>query len=609
MQFLKGLWRAVTAAKNVTTNLIFLLIVGLIIAGLWSAETVTLPDKAALVIDPTGNIVEQKRAFDPMARLLRGSDEAEPESRLGSLQKAIETGASDNHIKALVLRLDRMDSAPMSMLEELGTAIDDFKASGKKVYAYAPGYSQAQYYLAAHADEIYLDKDAFQALGGVFLTGLGIYPVYFKSALDKLKIRYHVFRAGQFKSAVEPYIRDDMSEQAREENRSWLGVLWSDYRTTVTRQRGISAERFDNYTNHYDELLGENDNDSAKLALSAGLVDGLVSRTQFDDKLKDIVGDAPAGYSQISYRDYLRVTQPPIPIVNPTARKIAVITASGTILDGEQPAGNIGGETLAKLIKQARDDKTVKAVVLRVNSPGGSASAAERIRTELERTQQAGKPVVVSMSGYAASGGYWISATANRIFAQPTTVTGSIGTFMMFPTFDEGLAEIGIHSDGVGTTAMSDAMNPLRPLNPVLERTLKRSIANTYRRFIDLVAKGRDMSPEQVEKIAQGRVWSGQTALKLGLVDAIGNLQDAIKSAAVLAAVKDYDVLYLEQPLSPRDRLLNRLIRSSVKLAGGSPLGLAGTALGRVSGDITTLIEMSKSPGIYLQCLACNLKP
>lgn len=609
MRFLKGLWHAVTAAKHFTTNLLFLLIVGLIIAGLWSAETITLPDTAALIINPTGNVVEQKRAFDPIAKLLRGSDQQEPESRLRSLQKAILSGADDSHIKALVLQLDDMDSAPMSMLEELGAAIDDFKASGKKVFAFSAGYSQAQYYLASHASEVYLDKDSFQALGGVFLPGLGIYPTYFKSALDKLKIRYHVFRAGQFKSAVEPYMRDDMSDAAREENRSWLGVLWSNYRTTVTRQRGISDQGFDKYTNHYDELLADNDNDPAKLAVTAGLVDGLLTRSQFDDKMKSIVGDAAAGYSQIGYRNYLKVTQPPIPIVNPAANKIAVITASGAIMDGEQPAGTIGSETLARLIKQARDDKTVKAVVLRVDSPGGSASAAERIRTALELTQQSGKPVVVSMSGYAASGGYWISASANRIFAQPTTVTGSIGTFMLFPTFDEGLAEIGVHSDGVGTTAMSDAMNPLRPLNPVFERTLKLSVANTYRRFIDLVAKGRDMSPAQVEKIAQGRVWSGKSALKLGLVDAMGNLQDAIKSAAVLAAVKDYDVLYLEQSPSPRDRLLNQLVQSSVKLVGGTSLDLPGAALEQVSGEVAMLARMSKSPGIYLQCLACNVKP
>lgn len=611
MVYLKRFWNAVTTAKNFTTNVLFLLIVIFILVVLFTAEAVTVPESGALVLNPTGTIVEQKRAIDPFTRLTSGNQDEEPESLLRDILKALDAAAGDKRIKAVVLDLHGLNGAPVSMLEEIGKAIDTFKESGKPVYAFGSGYTQTQYYVASHADHVYIDKHAFQSLGGVFLTGLGIYPMYFKSALDKLRIRFHIFRAGKFKSAVEPYLRDNMSDDTREANLAWLGDLWSQYADTVVEQRGITREEFDRYANQYDVLLGQADNDPSTLAVQEGLVDELVSRPEFETRLKAIVGEADSGFNQVGYRDYLRITQPPIPLVNPSADKIAVITAKGTIMDGEQPAGDIGGESVARLIKTARNDDSVKALVLRIDSPGGSASAAERIRSELELTQQQGKPVVVSMSGYAASGGYWVSATANKIFAQETTVTGSIGTFIMFPTFEESLGELGVYTDGVGTTALSGALDPFLPMNPILERTLEKTLGHTYERFITLVARGRDMSPEEVDKIAQGRVWSGKAAVRLGLVDAIGDTQDAIDSAALLADVKDYDVLYMEKALSTRERLFNQLIESSVQAIGNlsGDLGIRLPIIGRLSGEMLTLLNMSRSPGIYLQCLYCTLRP
>lgn len=612
MRLFRALWHAVTAAKNFTTNLIFLAIVGLVLFAVFSRETITVPNKAALVIDPSGTIVDQKRPTDPFRRLLNRTSDRQQESLLRNIKKAIREATTDNRIKVLVLDLDGLQAAPMSMLQELGYAIDAFKASGKKVYAFGSDYDQTQYYLAAHASKVYIDKHALPALGGVFLTGFGVYPTYFKSALDKLKIQYHIFRVGEYKSAVEPYMRDSMSDAAKLENRTWLNVLWSAYENSVAKQRDITVAQLSNYINHYDTLLGQADNDPDKLAVNQHLVDGLISRAQFVSRMKAIVGgNEKDGYNQIGYRDYVKATRPAIDITSPNTNKIAVITAQGTILEGDQPPGTIGADSLSRLIKEARDDKSIKAIVLRVNSPGGSAAGAERIRSQLALTQKAGKPVVVSMSGYAASGGYWISATANKIFALPTTITGSIGTFLMFPTFNQGLAKLGIHSDGVGTTDLSDAMNPLMPINPILEKTFQQTIDNTYSRFVDLVARGRDMTPAQVEKIAQGRVWSGKTALKLGLVDAMGSVQDAIKSAAHLADVKHYQVVHLEQHLSTSQLLINQLLNDSAevmtKLNIGFSLGLVG--MSHLSSDMMTLINMSKSPGIYVECLACKVKP
>lgn len=611
MRLLKAFWQALTAAKHIATNLIFLAIILLLIGAFFSGRTIHVPDKAALVIDPSGTIVEQEHRADPFRHLLETTESRQQESQLGNLKRTIRAAATDNRIKALVLNLDGLVSAPMSMLQELGDAIDAFKATGKRVYAFGSGYSQTQYYLAAHANEVYIDKHAMPALGGVFLTGFGVYPTYFKSALDKLKIQFHVFRVGEYKSAVEPYLRDNMSLAAKQENRGWLNVLWTAYEDAIIKQRGISRQEFDKYTNQYDVLLGQAGNDPDKLAVKEGLVDDLVSREDFVAHMKSLVGGDESGYSQVDYRDYLKDIPSHISVISRAPNKIAVITAAGTILDGDQPPGNIGGDSLSRLITQARKDETIKAVVLRVDSPGGSAAAAERIRSELELTQKAGKPVVVSMSSYAASGGYWISATANKIFASPTTITGSIGTFLTFPTFNESVNALGVHADGVGTTTLSNAMNPLMPINPVLARTLEQTIDNTYAEFIHIVAEGRDMTPEQVEKIAQGHVWSGKAALKLGLVDSLGSLQDAIKSAATLADVQHYEVVYLKQPLTARQRLISKLVAGSADIiadvSGGLSLDMGG--LSRVSHEVLALIRMSKSPGIYVECLSCNVQP
>jgi protease IV len=605
-RLLKGIWNSITTLKNVLGNLLFLAVTIIVLFALFSrTDQVLIPETAALILDPTGVIVEQRRALDPFAEFMGGGEE-EPETLLRDLTEAIETASADPRIKILVLQLDGLRDVSMSQLQTLGAALKDFSASGKEIYAFADSYSQNQYYLAAHADHLYLNDQSLQVFGGVFLTGMGVYPTYFKTALDKLKVQVHVFKVGTYKGAVEPFLRDDMSLAAQEANLGWIQVLWDQYLDQVAGLRGIDKTNLNQYIDHYPELLEDADSNAGVLAVEQGLVDELMSRQKWRIRLQDLVGSDDNDFRQVNFRHYLMAAAPSIPTLNPGTSKIAVIIAKGTIYDGEQPAGSIGSDSISALIKQAREDQNVKALVMRIDSPGGSATAAEQIRYELELTQQTGKPVVVSMATYAASGGYWISATANQILASPTTITGSIGTFLLFPTFNQSLAEIGVYSDGIGTNALSGALNPLQSLNPALQQILDLAINNTYQQFISLVARGRDMTPDAVDRIAQGRVWAGTTALDLGLIDAIGGLEDAIDSAASLAGLGEFETLYIEKQLSPKDLLINELLRGGTDVAARVIDTRSLSLVSRLRSEFDDLLQMSREPGIYLQCLVCR---
>ena len=608
-RFLASFWRGVTAAKEATGNILFLALFLIIVVSLVSTDVTTVDDRSALVINPTGVVVEQLTVNDPVSSFLSGYDDANNETLLRDILTAISSAAEDPRITALVLDLSGMRYASMSSLEDIGTAVREFRESGKPTYAWGDGYTQQQYYIAAHADTVLLNQHAFNPLGGVFLTGLGIYPTYFASALDSLKVNFHIFKAGQFKAFVEPYLLDGMSDEAKEANAGLIDVLWNQYTTGVVRERDMTAEALAAYSDRFDELLAETGGDSYQLALDTGLVDALVSREEFRAQVRAHTEQQDETFRQVNFRDYLAATGANMPVINPASDKVAVITASGTIYDGEQPPGVIGSESVARLIRNARNDDRIRAVVIRIDSPGGSASASELIRHELSLTQAAGKPVVASMGGAAASGGYWIASTSNRIFARATTMTGSIGAFIMFPTFNESLAELGIFTDGVGTTNLSNALDPFQPMNPVLKRTLDQSIIKTYERFIGIVAEGREMAPEDVDKVAQGRVWAGATAVELGLVDSIGDLGDAIESAAVLASLGEYDVVYLEKELSAREQLLKQLMNTTLKTAHG----LYGDPSGGVYSQFlkrlpaVDLKAIGEGPGLYSHCLYCRI--
>tara|TARA_R110002072_G_scaffold3830_9_gene27443 strand:- start:6078 stop:7928 length:1851 start_codon:yes stop_codon:yes gene_type:complete len=607
-----GLWQAITVTKNALGNIIFLLLLVLILTGIFSGETQTFPESSALVIDPSGTIVEQKQIIDPVARLLLGDNNDQTETALHDITDAIEAAAKDNRVTALVLRLDHLQGAGLSKLEDIGRSITEFKSTGKPVFAFGSGYSQSQYYLASMADKIYLDDSSYPVFGGVFLPGFGAYPIYYKSALDKLNIQFNVYKVGTYKGAVEPYMRDDMSDASKLANLAWLDALWANYRTHITEHRAISETNFDTFTNEYDQLLAGTNGDGNLLAVQQGLVDDLLNLQEWQDLVGDIVGKEDETFNQVNFRDYLEVIRPPIPVLNPTSNKIAIVTASGTILNGEQPPGDIGSTTTVEMIDRARMDQSVKAIVLRVDSPGGSATAAEEIRQALVHVQKDGKPVVVSMGSYAASGGYWISASSNKIFANANTLTGSIGTFLTFPSVKTAANNLGVHSDGVGTTKLSNLLNPLEDVPTALDNILQQSINNTYRRFISLVADGRDMSLEQADTVAQGRVWAAQDALDHGLIDAIGSMDDAIDSAALLADVGSYDIWHVQPPLSFRDQILERIANSSVNtmhdLVGSSTFGLGASRLfSLLKTEAQTLIDMSQQPGVYVQCLDCQL--
>lgn len=498
----------------------------------------------------------------------------------------------------------------MAQVSDLGDALDAFKTMGKTVYAWGGGYTQSQYFLAAYADKIFVNDTSLQVFGGVFMTGFGVYPTFYKEALDKLKVTMHVFKVGTYKGAVEPFLRDDMSSESKEANLGWLTVLWDNYAKTITEKRDISRAEFDQYISEYDTLLAEAAGDASLLAVQRNLIDERISPQKWTEHLQDIVGKNGASFNQIDFRQYLAATRPAISTANPAVDKIAIIKAKGTIYDGYQPEGTIGGDSLSKLIIKAREDNTVKALVLRVDSPGGSASASEKIRYELSQLQEAGKPVVVSMGSYAASGGYWISATANKIFASKNTVTGSIGTFMVFPTFEKSFAELGIHSDGVGTTPLAGAMNPFTALNPIMKNTLELSIRNTYAKFISLVAKGRSMSVREVDAIGQGRVWAGATALELGLVDGIGTLEDAIQSAATLASVTEFQRYHIEKQLTPKELFLKEIMNSeaAANLISALNINIDSRFFQRITAELEPFIRMSQSPGVYLHCLACKVQ-
>ncbi|MBO6556003.1 MAG: signal peptide peptidase SppA [Pseudomonadales bacterium] len=600
---MKKIWLFITALKNAIGNLIFLGILGIILFAVFAQDTKQVPESAVMIIDPEGMIVEQKRTVDPFEQILTGDNATDEETLGRDLIDAINFAADDDRIKAVVLDLGSLTGSTLPLYNSIGKALNDFKAKGKPVYAFGSGYSQSQYYLASFADKIYIDETSIQALGGVFMQGFGAYPLYMKSALDKLQVTMHVIRAGVYKDAGEIFIRDDMSDFSRESNQELVDTLWNSYLTTVSKHREISQEDILGYINDYDTLLLEHASNPARLAVQAGLVDDLISRKAWRQELQGLSGVSGDSYQHIDYRSYLGVTRPPMPIHNPATEKVAVIVAKGTILDGDQPAGDVGGDSLARLIRKARNSDNIKAIVLRIDSPGGSSSASELIRSELAETQASGKPVVASMGGYAASGGYWIASTANKIFSQETTVTGSIGVFATFPTFERSLEYLGLHSDGVGTTALSGSFNAFSEINPIFERTLQSSVNHTYQRFLSLVSEGRGLSIEQADAIAQGRVWTGDRALQHGLVDAIGDLDDAIESAAVLADIDGYDVIYMEKELSPREQVLRQIMESSIALL--PPLGPGFVSI--VPHELRTLAKRASAPTLYLECLSCRI--
>ncbi|MEB5773012.1 signal peptide peptidase SppA [Aeromonas caviae] len=601
----RSLWRLLNFTRLMLVNLLFLLVVLVIVFSVSQSETPSTPIEGALTLNLSGVLVEQRTQTDPTVQLLRQmdkGDEQPSEIVLSDLLWAIKSAGNDDRIKVLVIKPQGLQGASLSKLQEVTAAIDAFKESGKPVIAMADYYSQGAYLLAAHADHVLLNQS-----GAVLIEGLGVYQTYFKSALEKLNITPHVFKVGTYKSFVEPYTRDEMSPESKEANQRWLDQMWQSYVADVAEQREIEPDAVAPNKDHFLELLRKAGGNAASYALDNGLVDQLATRDEMTQAVIKEVGEADDhGWKGVGLKEYLAA----IPEQYPQSGKdeVGLITASGAIMDGVQPAGTIGGDSLADLLAEARRDDQVKAVVLRVDSPGGSAFAAEQIRAELLALKQAGKPVVISMGSYAASGGYWISADADKIFASPTTLTGSIGVFGMFATIDKALSQYGVHTDGVGTTDFV-GVGLTRALPDHVGEAIQLSVEDTYQRFVGLVGKGRGLSPEEAEKAAEGRVWTGQDAKALGLVDEFGNLDDALKAAADLANLKSWQVTPIAPEESARDKFLRELFDSSAQalaphLQSWLPAGL-GKALLEMNRTLDPLTRFNDPQGTYAFCPVC----
>jgi len=551
--FFRTLWTGANVVRKLL-HLVVLLFIFSIVLGAIFASTPKVPGSAALVIRPSGRLVEQLSG-DPFSRALAElTGDAEPQTLVRDIVDGLAFAKEDARITSIMLDLSAMPGGGLSKLNRVASAIEDFRDSGKPVIATADYFSQGSYYLAAHADEIYMHPE-----GVLAMYGFGAYLNYYKDALDKLQVDWHVFQAGTYKSAVEPFTRNDMSDADREALGNVIDQLWAQYRADVETARSLEPGTIDSVLDNLIATVESTDGDLAQIALDFDFVDGLWTREQFRQRMIEVAGENgdESAYPVVGLDTYLR--QMRILDNNVAAEQnVGVVVAAGEILYGDRDPGTIGGDSTARLLRQAREDDSVKAVVLRVDSPGGSLLASQVIRDEVEALKAAGKPVVASMSSVAASGGYWVSMSADRIMATPYTITGSIGVFGMFGTYERSLGVLGISTDGVATTPWAGALRPDRTMSEETKAIFQAMIDRDYEDFVGHVANGRGMSADVVDSIAQGRIWTGNDALANGLVDELGELDDAIAAAAELAGL-DTDssgLKYFEKELDPAEQMM-----------------------------------------------------
>jgi protease IV len=558
--FLCTLGRGINLVRLLIINLVFFgvlfVLLLLLTAGVAGSRMQhALQTDSVLVIKPQGQLVEQY-SIEPLQRALAGlSGEPTRQVQLRDLVGAIDAAAKDKRITRILLLPDELQGGGFAALHEVGAALDRFRAAGKPVIVWAVNLDQGQYYLAAHADRLLVDPQ-----GGVMITGLANYRLFYKDLLDKLGVDVHLFRVGEFKSAAEPYILDHASAESKQADSYWMGGLWDGYLAEVAALRKLDPAVLRDDIDNLPAHIARTNGDLAQLALDQHLVDGLATRAELIAMMRK--EGVPADRKGHSFRqvDLAQYAAGVPDEDNSLAPGVAVVVAEGEISGGKQSPGSIGGESTAALIRNAREDHKTKALVLRVNSPGGEVYAAEQIRREIELTRKAGIPVVVSMGDVAASGGYWIAMNANRIFAEPNTITGSIGIFGMYYSVPNTLARLGVQSDGVGTGPMAGAFDITRPLDPKVGAVIQAIINKGYRDFVGNVAKARGKSYDAIDAIAQGRVWTGRQALARGLVDQLGGLDLAVADAASLARLgKDYPVRYIETPQGGFERFLSGL--------------------------------------------------
>ncbi|EIS2142971.1 signal peptide peptidase SppA [Salmonella enterica] len=604
--FFKWTWRVLNFVREMVLNLFFIFLV-LVGVGLWmqigNGSNSEQTARGALLLDISGVIVDKpstNHRLGALGRQLFGaSSDRLQENSLFDIVNAIRQAKDDRNITGIVLDLKNFTGADQPSMRYIGKALREFRDSGKPIFAVGENYSQGQYYLASFANKIWLSPQ-----GQVDLHGFATNGLYYKTLLDKLKVSTHVFRVGTYKSAVEPFIRDDMSPAAREADSRWIGELWQNYLHTVSANRQISPQQLFPGAQAIIDGLTSVGGDTAKYALDHKLVDALASSADVEKALTKQFGWSKTenNYRAISYYDYSLKTPAD------TGGTIAVIFANGAIMDGEETPGNVGGDTTASQIRDARLDPKVKAIVLRVNSPGGSVNASEVIRAELAAAKAAGKPVVVSMGGMAASGGYWISTPANYIVASPSTLTGSIGIFGVINTVENSLSSIGVHSDGVSTSPLAD-ISMTKALSPEVQQMMQLSIEYGYKRFITLVADARKRTPEQIDKIAQGHVWTGEDAKVNGLVDSLGDFDDAVAKAAELAKLKQWHLDYYQDEPTVLDMVMDSMTGSvramlpeAIQAMLPAPLVSAANTV-KTEGD--KLAAFNDPQNRYAFCLTC----
>ena len=608
---LRALWQGLDGIRKILHLLVLLFLFALVVAAL-SPPVPELPRKAALVIAPEGYLVEEFEG-DPVDRALaEAMGDGVGQTRLRDVQDALEWAAEDERIPAVVLELDGFIGGGLTKLQAVANAIETFKASGKPVIAMGNAYTQAAYYIAAHADEVWL-----QDRGVVFLQGYGIYRNYFRDAIDKLGIDWNVFTAGTYKSAAEPFTRNDMSEAAKTANQDLLDQLWQAWLGGVATARGLDAATLQASIDNMPEELEASGGQFADMAVRLGLADRVATRAEFREHMIGIAGanggrdDSYRSVGLAGYVDAQRLLRGD----GAGERNVAVVVASGPVVEGDAPAGSIGGESTSNLIRRAIEDDSVEALVLRVDSGGGSTFASELIFDEIQAFKATDRPVIVSMGSVAASAGYWISAAGDEILAQPTTITGSIGVIGMFPTFQRTLEKLGVNTDGVGTTALAGALRPDRALGDNARRVIEITVDATYDDFVGGVAEQRGMEREAVSRIAEGRVWTGQDALEFGLIDRFGDLEDAIAAAAERAGLADgeYGVKYVERPLTPSQEFVLQLLNSRIG-PSLAELGFAGRTsplaplVSAVEETWRGIARFNDRSGLYADCFCDVLR-
>jgi len=586
-------WRSLDATRRALLNLLFLLLIVLLAFALFSGGK-HIEDKTVLLLDFKGSLVEQEAGSVRQTLVSQIQGDTKENVQLRDVLQVLDAAAKDPKISSAVLLMDEFQGAGMPMLREVGDALDRFKASGKKVVAWGSSYDQRQYFLAVHANEVFMHP-----MGIVELEGFGGYRNYYRDALDKLGITVNLMRVGTYKSFAEPYIANAPSPAALEAETFLYNGMWKNYTDTVEKERKLPAGSIMQSINDLPQLVSAAHGDMAQLALSAKLIDGLKTRDQLRQMMltRGVKDEKTHSFRQISFDDYLARQKPQF-----GGDAVAVVVASGEISDGTAAPGSIGGLSTASLIREAREDEHVKAVVLRVDSPGGSAFGAELIRRELELTRAAGKPVVVSMGDVAASGGYWISMAADEVIADPATITGSIGVFAILPTADKAMDKIGVHSGGVTTTWLRDGYDPLRPLDPRFRDLIQATIDHIYVDFTSKAAAARKTTPEKIDAVAQGRVWTGEQAKERGLIDTVGSYEDALKSAAKRAKLADgYRVSYIEREPNGVDRLIRMFDTRMAQVLNDQfdwklmQSGIPPTAARGVAKDLGWLSEIADS--------------